>query len=175
MKPNPGSLALVAALFLSTPSYADATPTAEQKLASVQYLVGTWKCAHTVGAFSGTYTTTYANVLGNLWLKQTYDFPATQTEPARQAETLMGYDQGRQYWVRFFAMSNGQYFIIRMADADGGGWSWKYASISKNRKPETPGIDATFTRKSDAEYAVDGPSYPENGTTVTEHHICKKL
>ena len=41
-----------------------------------------------MGTFSGIYTTTYANVLGNLWLKQTYDFPATQTEPARQAESF---------------------------------------------------------------------------------------
>src|ERR1700730_684099 len=81
--------------------------TAQQKIASVDYMVGTWSCAHTVGTFSGTYTTTYTKVLGNLWLKQTYDFPAQQTapraSPAVTAEALMGYDERRQAWVRFFA------------------------------------------------------------------------
>jgi hypothetical protein len=39
---------------------------APQKIASIDYLVGTWSCAHTVGTFSGKYTTTYTKVLGNL-------------------------------------------------------------------------------------------------------------
>jgi hypothetical protein len=178
MKRNLGLLVAVAAMFLAASSYAYAAPTAQQKLASVQYLVGTWNCAHTVGTFSGTYTTTYANALGNLWLKQTYDFPAKQmkeAEPAVHAEYLMGYDERRQAWVRFGAMSTGQYFAIRMTDTGDSGWSWKYISFSSTRKPETPGSDATFTKKSDSEYAVDGPSYEENGTRVTEHHICKKM
>jgi hypothetical protein len=33
----------------------------------------------------------------------------------------------------------------------------------------------TWTKKSDAEYAIDGPEYPQNGKLVTEHHLCKKL
>jgi hypothetical protein len=57
----------------------------------------------------------------------------------------------------------------------GDGWAWKYVSFFKTQKPETPGADATFTKKSDTEYAVDGPTYPENGTLVTEHHVCKKM
>lgn len=48
-------------------------------------------------------------------------------------------------------------------------------SLSRNRKLETPEADATFTKKSDTEYTIDGPSYPENGTVVTEHHICRKM
>lgn len=51
----------------------------------------------------------------------------------------------------------------------------QYVSFFKTQKPETPGSDATLTRRSDTEYAVDGPTYPENGTLVTEHHVCKKL
>jgi hypothetical protein len=153
---------------------AGAVPTARDKIAAVHYLVGTWSCAHTVGTFSGTYTTTYTNVLGSLWLKQTYDFPADKSEPARQAECLMGYNEQKQAWVRFFAMSNGQYFSIRMTET-GDGWAWKYVSFFRTQKPETPGADATFTKKSDTEYAVDGPTYPENGTLVTEHHVCKKM
>jgi hypothetical protein len=25
-----------------------------------------------------------------------------------------------------------------------------------------------------SEYVVDGPTYPDNGKLVTEHHVCKK-
>ena len=50
-------------------------PTAMEKMATIDYLVGSWSCAHTVGDSSGKYTTKYTKVLGNLWLKQTYDFP----------------------------------------------------------------------------------------------------
>src|SRR5207249_5412619 len=92
--------------------------TAQQKLESVDYLVGTWNCAHTVGTFSGTYTTTYTKVLGGLWLQQRYDFPPTKTadrnEPAITADPLIGSDGRPQTWVRFFAISLGQYFAIRM-------------------------------------------------------------
>jgi hypothetical protein len=61
-----------------------------------------------------------------------------------------------------------------MADT-ANGWSWKYVSFFKRVKPETSDVDATFTKKSDTEYAVDGPSYEENGKPVTEHHVCKKM
>jgi len=39
-----------------------------------------------------------------------------------------------------------------------------------------PGLfgSAVYTKKSDAEFTVDGPSYPENGKQVTEHHTCQK-
>jgi hypothetical protein len=85
--------------------------------------VGTWTCAHTVGNDSGTYRTTYAKTLGNLWLRQTYKFPPKQfgsNAPAVDAEFLIGYDETRQGWVRFGAISTGQYFAIRMTDTDNG-------------------------------------------------------
>src|SRR5207302_3943375 len=178
MRRNPGLFAAVAAAFFAASTCADASPAVQQKIASVQYLVGTWSCAHTVGTFSGTYTTTYAKALGDLWLKQTYDFPPKQTaeiEPAVHAEYFMGYDERRQAWVRFGVMSTGQYFAIRMTETDNSGWSWKYVSFFRMQNPETAGSDATFTKKSDSEYAVDGPSYEQNGTRVTEHHVCKKV
>jgi hypothetical protein len=37
-----------------------------------------------------------------------------------------------------------------------------------------PNATATWTKKSETEFTIDGPSYPENGKTVTEHHDCKK-
>jgi hypothetical protein len=61
-----------------------------------------------------------------------------------------------------------------MTETGNSGWSWKYVSFFPRRMPESPGSDATFTKKSDAEYAVDGPSYEQNGVPVTEHHVCKK-
>ena len=142
MKVNAGWFAAVAAAFFAAAASAETSPVPQQKIASVQYLVGTWSCAHTVGTFAGTYTTTYAKAVGDLWLKQTYDFPPGQAdrEPAVRGEFLMGYDE----------------------------------SFFKTQNPETPDSDATFTRKSDSEYAVDGPSYEQNGTRVTEHHVCKK-
>jgi len=147
-------------------------------VASLQYLVGTWSCAHTVGTFSGNYKTTYANAPGNLWLRQTSDFPPRQfgeKGDAVRAEFLMGYDERRQAWVRFGVLSTGQYFAIRMTDTGDGGWSWKYVSFFKRSTPETADSDATFTKKSDAEYVVDGPSYEEDGKPVREHHVCKKM
>ena len=175
MKRMLGLSAAVAASIFAASAWADAPTAAQQKIASMQYLVGTWNCAHTVGNFSGTYTTTYSKVVGDLWLKQTYDFPPEQMSAGPvHAEYFMGYDERRQGWVRFGVMSNGQYFAIRMTDAGEGGWAWKYVSFFGTRNPETPGADATFTRKSDSEYVVDGPSYEQNGTRVTEHHVCKK-
>jgi hypothetical protein len=172
-----GNLLAVAAvaLFGAMAAWAESGP---QKMASVDYLVGTWSCAHTVGSFSGTYETTYAKTLGGAWLRQTYEFPPRQfgnNEPPVNAEFLTGYDERRQAWVRFGAISNGQYFAIRMTDTPGGGWSYKYVSFFNRQQPETPDSDATFTKKSDSEYVVEGPSYPENGVRVTEHHACRKI
>ena len=150
---------------------------APEKMGSVEYLVGSWKCTHSVGSFSGTYKTSYAKTLGDAWLRQTYEFPPKQfgaNEPPVNAEFLIGYDERRQAWVRFGAISTGQYFAIRMSDAPDGGWTYKYVSFFNRQQPETSDSDATFTKKSDSEYAVDGPSYPQDGVRVTEHHVCKK-
>ena len=165
---------VAAALFGATSAWAESAP---QGMASVEYLVGTWSCAHTVGSFSGTYKTSYAKTLGGAWLRQTYEFPSRQfgaNESPVNAEFLIGYDERRQAWVRFGATSTGQYFAIRMTDMPNGGWSYKYVSFFTRQQPETSASDATFTKRSDAEYIVDGPSYPENGVRVTEHHVCKK-
>lgn len=174
----------VASMILAAPLYEGAASRAQQKkatamekMASVDYLVGNWSCAHTVGTFSGKYNTTYTKVLGDLWLKQTYDFPPKQfggdNERTVTAEALIGYDEGRGQWVRFFATSHGEYFSIRMKET-GNGWAYRYISFFGS-KPDTVEADATFTKKSDTEYMIDGPTYPDNGTQATEHHSCHKL
>jgi len=56
----------------------------------------------------------------------------------------------------------------------GNGWAYRYVSFVGS-KPETGDADATFTKKSYTEYSIDGPTYPENGEEVTEHHSCYKL
>jgi hypothetical protein len=162
------------ALFSATCAGAESAP---EKMAAAEYLVGTWNCAHTVGSFTGTYKTSYAKALGGMWLRQTYEFPPKQfgaNGPPVKAEFLIGYDERRQAWVRFGAISTGQYFAIRMTDMPNGGWSYKYVSFFSRQLPETSESDATFTKKSDSEYIVDGPSYPDNGVRVTEHHVCRK-
>lgn len=167
---------LVAGLLASGARAQQRKPTAKEKMATVDYLAGSWSCAHTVGTFSGKYTTNYTKTLGGLWLKQTYDFPPQQfggnTEPAVTAEALIGYDENRGQWVRFFANSTGQYFAIRMKET-GTGWAYTYVSFFKI-KPESAGADATLTKKSATEYLIDGPTYPQNGRRVTEHHDCHK-
>jgi hypothetical protein len=176
MKRKAGALAATLVAFVPVhPSAAteSAPQAAVQALASVDYLIGTWSCAHTVGTFSGTYTTTYSKALGNRWLRQTWDFPAQGDKARITAETLMGYDEGRQAWVRFFANSLGQHFEARMLDAQNG-WSLKYVSFFRRTTPETPEPDAVFIKKSETEYTIDGPTYPQGATRVTEHHTCRK-
>ncbi len=160
------ALAGVAAMLLAAPTYAQVRPTAPQELQAAQFLVGTWRCSHTVGDFAGTYTTTFAKAFGNAWLRQTYDFPVTGEGGAAQAEYFTGYDARRDGWVWFGAMSTGQYFAMLGKRVDNV-WSWNYV---------LPGLfgSAVYTKKSDAEFTVDGPSYPENGKQVTEHHTCQK-
>ncbi|GEM_PF-1992610 len=162
----PALFVVVATLLLCAPPRAQAQsdPAA---MKSVQYLVGRWNCAHTVGDFSGVYTTSFSNALDNTWLKQRYDFPPTATEPAWYGEFYLGYDRRSPRWVRFGAMSTGQYFGMVSKDGGTTTMAWTYRLPGAN-------TEATWTKKSDTEFTIDGPSYPENGKTVTEHHVCKK-
>ncbi|HEV3086948.1 MAG TPA: hypothetical protein VGX96_06945 [Candidatus Elarobacter sp.] len=170
MRRQLGLVTAVAALMVAAPAPGRAEPpdpAVRQGLKAVQFLVGRWNCAHTVGDFSGTYTTSFAPALDGEWLKQRYDFPATKTDPAWYGEFYWGYDPRVPRWVRFGAMSNGMYFGM----------------VSKNANAETmvfdyrlpgAGTSATWTKKSNTEFTIDGPSYIENGKPVTEHHDCKK-
>ena len=166
MKRILGLVAAVAATALGS-SGASAAPTAQEAMSSVQFLVGTWSCAHTVGDFSGTYAETFANAMGGRWLRQTYTFPATSTEPAVQAEYFFEYDPRVPRWVRFGAHSNGQYYGMYSTSAGGAAWAWNYVL------PSVKGT-ATWTKRSNTEYTIDGPEYSENGKLVTEHHRCTK-
>jgi hypothetical protein len=153
-------------LAFAAPGGAQAAPSPAEAMNTVRYLVGTWNCDHTVGNFSGTYRTSFAVALGGRWLQQRYDFPATATEPAWYGEFFLGYDERVPRWVRFGAMSTGQYFAMVSSTPSADSMSWTY------RLPG--GGSATWTKRSDREFAIDGPSYPENGATVTEYHVCRK-
>lgn len=145
-----------------------ATSAGAQELHSADFLVGKWSCAHTVGDFKGTYTTTISSALDGQWLRQTYEFPD------KRAEFFLGYDPRLQRWVRWGMLSTGEYWAMTAVHADTT-WTWSYAL------PRRPGNgtytdkpDAVWTKKSDVEYVIDGPTYPEKGKMVTEHHDCKK-
>ncbi len=138
-------------------------------LASHAYLIGNWNCSYTVGKTAGTYTTTWDPALDGRWLTQSIDQPG-----AFKSSYLVGYDEKRRGWVRFGAMTTGQYFAIRMNDDGRGGWIWNYISFFSSVRRTRPGGDAAFKRVSDTRYVIDGPTYPENGTIVTEHHVCSK-
>lgn len=150
--------------------------TTHQELQSRQFLIGTWNCTFTAGPSEGRYTTSWSNALDNRWLKQTYDQPAQPKAQPFRAEYFVGYNEDRQTWIRFGAMTTGQYFAIRMSDAGDGNWTWKYVSFFTASNARTsPDPDARFTKKSDTEYTVDGPTYPgQNGKMETEHHVCRK-
>lgn len=163
-----GVVAIASALLATSPT-ANAAPTGPEAMRSLQFLVGTWNCAHTVGDFSGTYTELFTSGLGRgTWIEQTYEFPATATEPAVQAHYYLEYDARVPRWVRFGAHSNGQYYGMYSTTAGGSSWVWNYVLPSSRGS-------ATWTKVSETEYRIDGPSYPENGKDVTEHHDCKKL
>ena len=140
---------------------------AQQELQSAHFLVGNWSCTHKVGDFAGTYTTTFESALGGAWIKQVYDFPATKQGAAMHAEYFLGYDARVGRWVRFGAHNNAMYFGM-VGKRAGSVWSWSYVL------PGTSG-SAEWTRQSDTAYTVDGPSYPDNGKMVTEHHACWKV
>ena len=160
-------IALVAATFFAAAPNVRGQSTARDEMQSAQFFVGAWNCAHTVGDFSGTYRTTIANSLDGRWLKQTYDFPGTSegATPVR-AEYYIGYDARKKEWVRFGAMSDGLYFVM-VAKRTGNSWSWTYVLPGQ-------GGSAVYTKQSDSQYTVDGPTYMQNGKQVTEHHTCRK-
>jgi hypothetical protein len=148
--------------------------TARQAIASRAYLIGDWACTFTVGDQGGSYRTTWAQTLDGVWLKQTIDQPAQPRAEAFTAEYLIGYDERRGQWVRFGAMTTGQYFVIRMTDTPDG-WSWTYVRLFGNPRPPSEQYDTTFSYLSDTSYRIDGPTYPDaKGTLVTEHHQCRK-
>ena len=140
---------------------------AQTEMHAAQFFVGKWNCAHAVGEFSGTYTTTYTSALGGSWIKQQYDFPAAGGDAPVHAEYFLGYDVRVDRWVRFGAHSNAQYYGMLGTRADNV-WSWSYLLPG-------PAARTVWTKQSDTEYTVDGPSYPANGKMVTEHHTCRKV
>jgi hypothetical protein len=167
--------ALAALAAICRGARAEDTSRIQSAIASRSFLLGTWRCTFTVGDEAGKYTTTWANVLDGLWLKQTYDQPKQPHAFYFRGEYFVGYDQHRGEWIRFGAMTTGQYFIIRMIDLGNGSWGWKYVRLFPPARPQRAGYDATFTRRSDTLYAIDGPTYPnDRGTMVSEHHVCRK-
>lgn len=174
-------------VLLAMPSAAipsQASPAAASRISGYAYLLGTWHCSFTVGPTRGTYTTAWSETLGGQWLRQTIDQPPTQrsmmkggygsAEPGFQATFLVGYDSRRSSFVRFGALSTGQYFAMRMKPRGNDGWTWTYVSFFRNRTVSKP--DATLERTSARSYRIDGPTYADDVThaLVTEHHQCTK-
>ncbi|HVH09184.1 MAG TPA: hypothetical protein VM736_05250 [Gemmatimonadales bacterium] len=155
------------ALVLAAVSASAQGLTADDEGQAAQFLVGKWTCTHTAGDFSGAYTMVYTSVFGGRWLKQTFEFPATGEGPAVETEYFLSYDARIPQWVRFGAHSNGQYYGT-VGKRAGNVWSWTYVLPGR-------GASAVWTKKSAVEYAVDGPSYPQGGKVITEHHSCRKV
>ena len=166
-----------AALLLAVLALSAEAPVSRNEIASRTFLAGTWRCSFTVGDEAGNYSTTWSSVLDGRWLRQTFDQPKQARAPWFQGEFLVGYDPDRREWVRFGAVSTGQYFAMRMIDDGAGGWNVTYVSLlGRRRSSPPPGYDARFVRESDTMYTIDGPTYPNaQNVTVTEHHVCHKV
>ncbi len=156
----------IAAVFATAPVSAQTRANDKDEMQFAQFFVGKWDCKHTVGDFSGTYTTTYTSAMRGAWIEQVYDFPATKSEPLVHAEYFLSYDGRLPQWVRFGAHSNAQYYGM-VGERFGNIWSWNYVLPGRSGS-------VVWTKKSDTEYTVDGPSYPQAGKIVTEHHTCTK-
>jgi hypothetical protein len=157
----------IAIVLAAATASAQTRRSAQEEMQAAQVFLGKWACTHTVGDFSGTYTTTYTSALGSAWLEQVLDFPATGGDAPVHAEYFLSYDSRLPQWVRFGAHSNAQYYGMVGKRADNV-WSWSYVLPGRSGS-------AVWTKKSDTEYTVDGPTYPANGKVVTEHHTCRKV
>jgi len=161
-------LAAILAMVTQTSAALAANNPPAESLRAADFLLGTWTCTHQEGDITGTYTTHYEKALSDAWIKETYDFAATSAEPAMQGEWFIGYDPRVNEWIRFGAMSDGLYFAMVGTHANDT-WSWTYALPGKANPGKT-----VYTKLSPTQYTIVGPSYPINGTMVTEHHVCNK-
>jgi len=160
---------LAALLLLGGPSSAAAPdPALQQGMTSTRYLLGDWTCAHSVGDFSGTYTTRFTSALGGRWLRQLYQFPATATDPPWTAEFLMMYDARQTRWSRLGGLSTGISFGMVSRGDGHDGFLWLYTF------PGASGATAKWTKVSDTVFTIEGPQYSENGKPVSERHRCTK-
>ncbi|HEY4439708.1 MAG TPA: hypothetical protein VGN14_04600 [Candidatus Elarobacter sp.] len=157
----------ILATFTLAAAYAATVAPAGAAADPLDFLAGRWHCAHTVGDFSGTYVERFERTLRGRWLRQTYEFPATGDQPEARAEYFIGFDPRVSRVVRFGAHDNGMYFAMRTTSLTDTTMVFEYVLPG-------PGATATWTKHGGREYTIDGPSYPQNGRTVTEHHDCRK-
>ena len=159
-------LSTMTVVFLALPTAAHAQSTANQEMRSALFLVGTWKCADTVGEYSGSYTLTVTRALDERWLRQQYQWHSSDRPRPLSGEYFLGFDPRVKKWIRMGAMNDGMYFGM-VGTRDGNVWTYGYVL------PGTKGT-AVYTKLSDNDYKVLGPSYPEGGKQMTEHHGCHK-
>jgi len=106
----------IATVLAAGPASAQTRPNAkdQEEMHTAQFFVGKWNCAHAVGEFSGTYTTTYTSALGGTWIEQQYDFPAAGGDAPVHAEYFLGYD------VRHGRHARGQRLVVELRPAGTG-------------------------------------------------------
>jgi len=132
---------------------------------AADFLVGSWQCADTVGDYTGAYTITVTKALDGRWLREIYQWHNAATSRELSGEYFLSYDPRVKKWIRIGAMNDGMYFSMVGVRA-GDEWTFGYALPG-------PGT-AVYSKRSDTEYTVLGPTYKENGKLVTEHHGCQK-
>jgi hypothetical protein len=159
-------LATIFVAIVAQPMESRAQSSVNEEAWAADFLVGTWQCADTVGEHAGYYTLTVTKALDDRWLRENYQWQATAGAPALSGEYFLSFDPRVKKWIRIGAMNDGMYFSM-VGVRRGNDWTFGYALPG-------PGT-AVYSRKSDTEYTVLGPTYPENGKLVTEHHGCHKV
>ena len=157
--------ALAAAALAKSPVVAAQGMAVDEQRAA-DFLVGTWQCADTVGDYNGSYTIAVTKALDGRWLREIYEWHNPTTPRELSGEYFLSYDPRVKKWIRIGAMNDGMYFSMVGVRA-GDEWTFGYALPG-------PGT-AVYSRKSETEYTVLGPTYKENGKLVTEHHGCHKM
>jgi hypothetical protein len=159
-------VATVFVAFLARPLELWAQSAVNEESRAAEFLVGTWQCADTVGEQAGSYNLTVTKALNGRWLRENYQWQATPGAQALSGEYFLSFDPRVKKWIRIGAMNDGMYFSM-VGVRLGNDWTFGYA---------LPGPGTTvYSRRSDTEYTVLGPTYRENGKLVTEHHGCHKV
>ncbi|MGH7650519.1 MAG: hypothetical protein ACREMS_01620 [Gemmatimonadaceae bacterium] len=166
MRMKSAFLATMSVALLAVPLASRAQSSGNEESRAAEFLVGTWQCADTVGEHAGSYTVRVTKALNDRWLRERYQWQTTAGSQALSGEYFFSFDPRVKKWIRIGAMNDGMYFSMTGV-RQGNDWTFGYALPG-------PGT-AVYTRKSDTEYTVLGPTYSENGKLVTEHHGCHKM
>jgi hypothetical protein len=131
--------------------------------------VGRWSCTKTESGKPPERWTETTTLYGARWLKSTGTYPADQSGPATDFESVLGYDSHLHQWVTVTFLSDGGYGIDRSASPASAltqAWVNAYPADPKFNPPVTLAMMKN-------RYTVDG-DFTHKGRRVSFHWDCRK-